>query len=101
LSYNKQLANGSELFGGIDSSYESKKYAQVHNGAYVGAYNLFGARFGIRMESGLTLTAYGKNLGDADEPDVVTRWLDNDYSRAFFSNKRRGRSIGVELKYDF
>jgi hypothetical protein len=53
------------------------------------------------MESGLTLTAYGKNLGDADEPDVVTRWLDNDYSRAFFSNKRRGRSIGVELKYDF
>ena len=101
LSYNKQLANGSEFFGGVDSSYESKKYAQVHNGAYVGAYNLIGARFGIRMDNGLTLTAYGKNLGDADEPDVVTRWLDNDFSRAFFSNKRRGRSIGVELKYDF
>ncbi len=95
-----------ELLASVDWSYESKKYAQVHNGAYTDAYNLLGARIGLREASGAwTLTLFGKNLTDADEPVLVTRWIspyfNSSRGRWFFANPRPERHIGVEFAYNF
>jgi len=40
-------------------------------------------------------------LGDADEPILATRWLETDYSRAFFGNPRRARNFALEVDYRF
>ncbi len=95
-----------ELLASVDWSYESKKYVQVHNGAYTDAYNLLGARIGLREAAGAwTLMLFGKNLTDADEPIVGTRWISPYYNtnrgRWFFANPRPERHIGVEFSYSF
>ncbi len=78
----------------------------MHNGAYTDAYNLLGARIGLREASGAwTLMLFGKNLTDADEPILVTRWVDPRFNttdgRYFFANPRPERHIGVEFAYNF
>jgi outer membrane receptor protein involved in Fe transport len=100
LDYSRVMANGIEFVGGIDATYESKKYVQVHNEAFVGAYTLVGARLGFEGENWKAMLV-GRNLTNADEPILATRWLETDFSRAFFGNPRRERHWAVEFDYSF
>ena len=122
-----QRIGDAELFAGVDVTYESKKYAQVHNLAYVDAVTLFGARIGLRFHQ-LEVSIFGRNLGDDDTPVLITRWLQlgnggnsavgdpdprddtrtltsNDVDagspRAFFSLPREGQQLGAELRWRF
>ncbi len=94
---------GMDFFASANVTYEGKKYAQVHNGAYVDAVILVGARLGVRNEK-LSITVTGRNLSDDDTPILVTRWLSPTFGstpRWFFANPRPGRYLGVEVSYKF
>lgn len=117
LEYMAAVSGDIEGFVNFDVSYESKKYVQVHNLAYVPAATIFGARVGVRADN-WSLTAYGRNLGNEDSTIIATRWLQTPYftfaapyggpagaesgaPRAFFGTPRRGRQVGLELMYRF
>lgn len=117
LEYTTMLKSNIEFFSSVDASYESKKYVQVHNLAYVDGVTLMGARIGVRGES-WRLSLFGRNLTDDDTPILATRWLqiplfngislnsapegaDTGSPRTFFAAARRGRQIGVEFNYQF
>lgn len=110
---------GGNLFASGDVSYESSKFVQVHNLAETGDATLVGARFGLEGEN-WSLAFFGRNLTDEDSIVIATRWLQTPYftfisptantaasgfsratPRAFFGTLRRGRALGVELKYEF
>jgi outer membrane receptor protein involved in Fe transport len=115
-----QFANQNfEGFVQADMSYESSKFVQVHNLAETGSTTLFGARVGIEGEN-WTLAAFGRNLTDEDTVTLCTRWFTTPYGfggpplnssapagfsrsspRGFFCGLRPGRSIGLELKFDY
>lgn len=117
VEYNHYFENDLELFVNTDLSYESKKYVQVHNLAYLPEAAILGARAGIRGEN-WSATLFVRNLTDEDAPVMATRWLsipyfsfsslnvapdgaDKNSPRAFFANPRRGRQMGLELTYNF
>ena len=118
IDFNAPLGNGGlEVFGNLNVSFESKKYTQVHQEAYVGAATLVGARFGVGGEN-WTVSIVGRNLTEEDSAVLATRWLQIPYlsfaslniapegastslPRAFFSLPRRDRQIGLELNYRF
>jgi len=102
-NYRYPLTPSVGFFAGFDVSYESKKFAQIHNGAFVDAATLLGARLGLESEY-LRLTLFGRNLTGEDAPIVVTRWVPPNFQglpRAFFANPRRDRSIGLEVSLRF
>ena len=111
------LANGIDYFIRSDFTYESSKFAQVHNGMETGDSKLLGARVGLQGEN-WKLTAFGRNLLDEDSVILVTRWFDTaagqfddncddnaDCSpvgpRAGFYGLRKGRQFGVEASFNF
>ncbi|CAM3916914.1 TonB-dependent receptor [Rheinheimera salexigens] len=117
FEYHNQVSSNIEGFVNFDTSYESKKYVQLYNLAYVPAATISSARIGIRAEE-WSLTAYARNLFDEDSVVMATRWLQTPYfaglsanssptdadkgpPRAFFGSPRRGRQVGVEFTYNF
>ena len=97
------LGEGGRFFASLRASHDSKRYAQVHNGAYTDAAMLVGARVGIgagRWEAALN----GDNLTDEDSPVVVTRWVSprfSSYPRSYFANPRAGRWFNLAISYRF
>ena len=74
--WERPIRGGFSLFASANVSYESSKFAQVHNGAETGDATLLGGRIGVRGNNGLwelAFTAY--NLTDEDSVTAVTRWL--------------------------
>ena len=74
--WERPITGNLEFFAGANLSYESSKFAQVHNGAETGDAMLLGGRMGLRGNGGLwelALTAY--NLTDEDSVTAVTRWI--------------------------
>jgi len=74
--WERPIIGNLEFFAGANLSYESSKFAQVHNGAETGDALLLGGRMGLRGSGGrweLALTAY--NLTDEDSVTAVTRWF--------------------------
>lgn len=117
LEYNDQLTSTLEGFVNFDTSYESKKYVQLYNLAYVPAATVSAMRIGVRAED-WSLTAYARNLFDEDSVVMATRWLQSPYfpglspnsapadadkgtPRVFFGSPRRSRQVGVEFTYNF
>mgnify|MGYP005748406507 CR=1 FL=1 len=117
VEYYDQLTDGIEGFVNFDTSYESKKYVQLYNLAYVPAATVAGARLGIRAED-WSVTLFARNLFDEDAVVMATRWLQVPYfnglspnsapvgadkgaPRAFFGSPRRGRQVGIEFVYNF
>ncbi len=97
------LGRGGNFFASLTGSYESKKYAQVHNGAYVDAATLVGLRLGVRTDR-WTLALDGSNLTDEDAPTIVTRWLTpifGNYPRSFFATAREGQRVNLSFAYNF
>ena len=117
LEYTQEFSGDMEGFINMDVSYESKKYVQVHNRAYVPEATIMGARMGVRGEN-WTVSLFARNLTDEDSVVMATRWLaipyftfsslnvapdgaDKSSPRAFFGNPRRSRQIGAEFSYRF
>ncbi|MCH8478876.1 MAG: TonB-dependent receptor [Wenzhouxiangella sp.] len=130
LDFRMPLNNGMEFFAFPTMSYESKKYIQVHNRAWVPATTLLNFRAGVRSDTGWELAVFGRNLLDDDSPALATRWFDLRHGfnafgipqdqlvaegcdinsgqcadaglpRAFFTSLRKGRTFGLELRYSF
>jgi outer membrane receptor protein involved in Fe transport len=68
-----------------DFTYESRRYAQVHNLAYAGDSNLLNLRFGLERDK-LALTFFVSNALDDRTPAVVSRFVDFTRSIAIPSN---------------
>jgi iron complex outermembrane receptor protein len=91
------------LFG-LDGSYESSKYAQVHNLAETGDTTLVNARFGILRDS-WTVTLWGKNLTGEDSVPNLLRYADGgrggDFKRNFVGSQRRDTYFGLTVTAGF
>lgn len=74
-TYTIPTAGGREWFLRGDYSYMSKKYAQVHNYAYVGSRNLLNLKAGLRAED-WTLIFFVDNVLDDLTPSTVVRFAD-------------------------
>ena len=74
-AYSIPVARGRELFIRGDYSFMSRKYAQVHNFAYVGSRNLLNLKAGIRSED-WSLTLFVDNVFDDLTPSTVVRFAD-------------------------
>lgn len=71
--------NGREWFLGGDVTYESSRYAQVHNLAETGDATRVGLQVGYRSE-GWDFTLWAKNVFDDDTAQDILRYID---SRAY------------------
>ena len=69
------LNDGAEGFFRFDYSYESKRFVQAANLAWIGASHRLNARAGIE-KGNWTFSVWAKNLTDDDTPEGVTRLLD-------------------------
>jgi outer membrane receptor protein involved in Fe transport len=125
--YTRQLARGYEWFVSGDVTYESSKFAQVHNRAETGSATIAGLQLGIESDR-LRVALFGRNIFDEDAVVNVTRWGDVAYGfafipgsirapasvdgqavqrsavlgpRAFFTTLRRGASYGIQASYRF
>jgi outer membrane receptor protein involved in Fe transport len=85
-----------------NASYESKKYVQVHNLAWVGARTIVTANVTLESEH-FRLMLWGKNLTDDDTPLSASRFADESLSfqRSFFGAPRTGRQFGATATYMF
>lgn len=77
LSATYRVALKDNIFGFIrgDYLYESKRYVQAANLAYVGGSSLANLRIGVEDMS-WSLTVFVDNLFENDTPEVATRYLD-------------------------
>ena len=102
--FNYPLGNSSwRLAGAVDMTFEDKKYAQVHNGAYTDAVTLLGMRIGARNDR-YSIMLTGRNITDEDSPVLVTRWVSPVFSTAprwYFANPRPGANFGLEFSAKF
>ena len=74
------LANDSEIYARLDYNYESKRYVQAANLAWIGASHNVNLRTGF-VKDNWEVSLWARNLTDDDTPEVVTRLLD---FRSFF-----------------
>jgi hypothetical protein len=130
IDYRHPISAMLTLVTNASFSYESKKYIQTDNLAFVPSAWLLNARIGVRTDR-FTISAFGRNLTDEDAPSLATRWFDYRYGnaarnlpapiggvrygtfngspaaidvgapRAFFAPLRRGRTLGAELTFNF
>ena len=78
------LAGGNEWFIGGNVTYESSRFAQVHNLAETGAATRVGLQTGLRGES-WDFTVWAKNLFDDDTAVDILRYIDTQaYNAAPF-----------------
>ncbi|MEM8986231.1 MAG: TonB-dependent receptor [Pseudomonadota bacterium] len=102
VDYVRPLLNDWEWFTGWNMSYESSKFAQVHNLAETGNTMLMDARLGVSNDR-FTLRLWGKNLLDEDSTPLVLRYADgaDTFKRSFVGTLRRGRHFGVTATANF
>jgi len=124
--YTQALGRGYEWFVSGDVTYESSKFAQVHNLAETGDATVAGLQLGIESDR-LRVALFGRNIFDEDTVVNVTRWGDVAYGfafgpganrapasvdgqtvakpvlgpRAYFTTLRRGASYGIQASYRF
>ena len=104
-----------------DFSHTSRKYAQVHNLAYVGDRDLLTFKAGLREAEGWSFTLFVDNVLDDRTPSTVIRFadltsynvtpnenpaLDNvpgttSIERAFLYPLAQSRQYGITISYDF
>jgi iron complex outermembrane receptor protein len=119
-TYTIPLASGREFFLRGDYSFMSKKYAQVHNLAYVGERNLLNLKAGLESDD-WTLIFFVDNVLDDLTPSTVVRFADlanlnvgpqdppelgnvpgtTAVERAFLVPLPRSRRAGMSFTYNF
>ena len=91
-----------DWFVGTNYSYESSKFAQVHNFAETGATTLVNARFGFSNEN-YTINFWGRNITGEESSPVVLRYADanGSFRRSFAATARRDSYYGVTATVKF
>lgn len=107
-----------EAYLRADYSYESKRYVQAANLAWMGATHKLNLRLGFETEN-WSLSVYAENLTKEDTPEVVTRLADfrdfffipsqvrtsffgrGTFTRDFAVTPPRKREFGVKMSYRF
>ena len=84
-------AAGNEFFVRADYNYESKRYVQAANLAWVGDSSVVNARIGYGGEN-WEVSLWGTNITNDDTPEVVTRLID---FRQFFLIPSQVRVSGL------
>lgn len=74
-TFHAELVDGFDSFLRIDYSYESKRYVQAANLAWIGAAHKVNLRAGIENDT-WSFNLWVNNLTDDDTPEVVTRLFD-------------------------
>ncbi|MEO0346391.1 MAG: TonB-dependent receptor [Pseudomonadota bacterium] len=91
-----------EWFAGFNYSFESSKFAQVHNLAETGDTGLVGARFGVESDR-YSVILFGRNILGEDSSPLVLRYADGNASfrRSFVGTARRGAHWGLNFNARF
>ncbi|MEM7283458.1 MAG: TonB-dependent receptor, partial [Pseudomonadota bacterium] len=105
IEYRQPFGSGDggwEWFLGSNFSYESSKFAQVHNFAETGSTTLVNARFGFTNET-YTVNFWGRNLTGEESSPVVLRYADGagSFRRSFVGSARRDTYVGVTASVRF
>jgi len=104
LNYVGTTGENVGLFGRVDMTHDSSRYAHIHNFIETGSKTTVNARFGVQLQN-WTVTAWAKNLMDDDTPTYVFRYIDTQSfflaARAFPIAPRRGREFGVTTTFTF
>jgi outer membrane receptor protein involved in Fe transport len=111
--YNGTLGNGWGWYVGGDYSYESSKFAQVHNLLETGDRGYVNLRAGLETDT-WTLQLWGKNVTDDDTPLDILRYIDTrgqtsqqlliqgvPISRGFAITPPRQRQFGLSASFKF
>ncbi|MEM7765604.1 MAG: TonB-dependent receptor [Pseudomonadota bacterium] len=98
----RQLNNSWEWYAGVDYTFESSKFAQVHNLIETGDAGLLGARFGL-SNGRYSIMAYGRNLANENSSPLVLRYADasGSFRRSFVGYARREAHWGVNFTARF
>lgn len=116
-SFNYNVNDRMDLFMNVDYQYESKRFVQAANLAFVGGTNKINMNVGFTYDN-LRVSFYARNLTKEDTPEVVTRLADfrqfffipsqvrtsgirGTFARDFAVTPPRQREFGVSLSYDF
>ena len=93
---------GWDFLAGANYSYESSKYAQVHNLAETGDTSLVNARIGL-VSSKYSIVLYGRNLTGEDSAPNILRYADGalDLRRSFVGSQRRDTNFGLTATVNF
>ena len=96
------VTGGWDILAGANYSYESSKYAQVHNLAETGDTSLVNARVGIVSDK-YSVILYGRNLTGEDSVPNVLRYADGalDLRRSFVASQRRDTNFGLTFEVKF
>lgn len=91
-----------DWFVGANLSYESSKFAQVHNLAETGDATILNARLGFSNDK-VAINLWGKNLTDEDSTPLVLRYADgaDSFRRSFVGTVRREAHYGVTVSVNF
>ncbi|MEM7610724.1 MAG: TonB-dependent receptor [Pseudomonadota bacterium] len=91
-----------EWFVGSDYSFESSRFAQVHNLAETGDAGLLGARLGL-VSDRYSIILFGKNLLGEDSSPLVLRYADgaDSFKRSFVGTARRDTHWGINFNARF
>lgn len=91
-----------EWFAGANVSYESSKYAQVHNLAETGDTTIVNARLGFQNDR-MAINIWGKNITDEDSTPLVLRYADgaDSFKRSFVGTLRREPHYGLTIDVGF
>lgn len=81
VDWEAPLSTALRLAANMSFSWESKKYIQTDNLAWVPSAFLLNARLGVKTDS-FTIAAFGRNLTDEEAPPLATRWFDYRYGNA-------------------
>jgi iron complex outermembrane recepter protein len=102
MNYSRALTDSLELNFNTNVSYESKKYVQVHNLAFVGSNTLVNGSIGLSSGS-LSFTIWGRNLTNEDAVVSAQRFVDpnQSFQRAFVGNPRLPREFGATVRKSF
>jgi iron complex outermembrane recepter protein len=106
-TYRDDFGNESDWFVRSFLNYESKKYANVANLAYVGARINWNAQIGVEAAN-WKLTGYVDNILNDDTPRTVSLFTDFENESVagidaslFTLNPQRGRDFGIRAEYSF
>ena len=97
LEYRRPFANGKgwEWYFGANYTFESSKYAQVHNLAETGDTSLVNARLGFQNDR-YSIQLWGRNLTGEDTPFNILRYAEAElFRRNFAISPRRDTYYGI------
>ena len=102
MNYSRPITDKLNFGVNANMSYESKKFVQVHNLAFVGENLLVNGSFSLSADN-QSITFWGRNLTDEDAVVSAQRFADEagSFQRIFVGNPRIGREYGVTYRHNF